>query len=137
MISTPTRRWEATQRMAGSFGCKAARLTGRPSTLMTSETSVLALKMAIMTMPRTFHWRVIQMPGDDMVDKSGIVKDIGTIGSIEWQRRWCVNGTVQGGYAELDEHIETTIHEAKRQATHSTTRDKYSEHEREALIRFH
>lgn len=77
------------------------------------------------------------MQGDDMVDKSGIVRDIGAIGSIAWQRRWCINGTVQGGYAELDEYIETTIYEAKRQATHSTTSSRYSERDRETLIGFH
>jgi hypothetical protein len=77
------------------------------------------------------------MSGDNMTDKHGIAEEIAAIGSIEWQRYWVVNGSVERGYAELDEHIETTIYEAKRQATHLTTRDKYSEHEREVLIRFH
>jgi len=72
-----------------------------------------------------------------MINKDGIAKEIAAVGSIDWQRHWCVNGTAEGGYGELDEQIETTIHEAKRQATHLTTRDQYSEHEREALVRFH
>jgi hypothetical protein len=72
-----------------------------------------------------------------MIDKSALGWRIAAIGSIEWQRYWVVNGSAERGYAELDEHIETTIYDAKREATHPTTRDKYSQHERDALIRFH
>ena len=72
-----------------------------------------------------------------MIDKNGIAKEIAAIGSIEWQRHWVVNGSAERGYAELDELIETTIYEAKRQATHPTTRDSYSQQERATLICFH
>lgn len=63
-------------------------------------------------------------------------KRIGQIGSVTYQRRWVVNGSAEE-YVLLDELIDTTIYEAKRQATYPTTRDRYSEQEREALIRFH
>lgn len=63
-------------------------------------------------------------------------KRIGQMASIAYQERWVVNGTVDE-YVLLDELIETTIYEAKRQATHPATRGQYSEKKREALVRFH
>lgn len=67
--------------------------------------------------------------------KSRLKKRIGQMASITYQERWVVNGTADE-YVLLDELVETTIYEAKRQATHPATCGQYSEHERDALIRF-
>lgn len=63
-------------------------------------------------------------------------KRIGQLASFTYQKRWVVNGTADE-FVLLDELIETTIYEAKRQATHPTTRGHYSDQEREAFVRFH
>lgn len=68
--------------------------------------------------------------------ESRLKKRIGQMASIAYQEQWVINGTADE-YVLLDELIETTIYEAKRQATHSTTCGQYSEKERESLIRFH
>jgi hypothetical protein len=62
---------------------------------------------------------------------------IGSLGSLAYQRRWCVNGTVETGWVDLYELVETTIHAAKHKATHPVLSTDLSVAQREALIRFH
>lgn len=62
---------------------------------------------------------------------------IGSLGSLGYQRRWCINGAVESGWVDLYELIETTIHAAKHKATHPVLSRDLSAAQREALTRFH
>jgi len=61
---------------------------------------------------------------------------IAEVGSIEFQRRWCVNGTSEE-YIVLNELVETTIYAAKHKATHPVLSRNLSESEKATLLEFH
>jgi hypothetical protein len=48
--------------------------------------------------------------------KTGLHADIARVGSIEYQRRWCVHGTADQ-YVLLNESLETTSYAAMHKAT--------------------
>jgi hypothetical protein len=77
-----------------------------------------------------------KMPLDNNHKRLDNFTNIGAIGSIEYQRHWCVNGTAKE-YILLDELIETSIYAAKHCAAHPILSKSLSTEEREALIRFH
>jgi hypothetical protein len=74
-------------------------------------------------------------PGGAMT-KARIFKNIGEIGSLDYQRWWSLNGTAEQ-YLLLDELIERTIHAARMRATDAILSKSLSAEQREALMQFH
>lgn len=72
----------------------------------------------------------------DKLSKGEQYRGIAEVGSIDFQRKWCVNGTAHK-YVLLDELIETTIYFAKHRATHPVLFKAFSESERAILLDFH
>ena len=68
--------------------------------------------------------------------KTGLHADIARVGSIEYQRHWCVHGTADQ-YLLLNELLETTSYAAMHKATHPALSKDLTEQERDALLRFH
>lgn len=58
------------------------------------------------------------------------------IGSLDYQRKWCVHGT-SSEYVLLSELIETTIYAVKHKATHPVLSKNLSESEKAILVDFH
>ena len=64
-----------------------------------------------------YHLSVFEDPMQpDTKSKKEYFRDIAEVGSIDFQRRWCVHGT-SAEYILLSELIETTIQAAKLKAT--------------------
>jgi hypothetical protein len=71
-----------------------------------------------------------------MISSKRLLKNVALIGSLNYQRRWCVHGT-SSEYVLLNELIETTIYAAKHKATHPILSKNLSESEKAILIDFH
>src|SRR5437867_806366 len=68
--------------------------------------------------------------------KTGLLANIARIGSLDYQRRWCVHGTAEE-YVLLEELIEPTIYAAKQKASHPVLSKNLTEQERVALFVFY
>jgi hypothetical protein len=77
----------------------------------------------------------IPMQADEN-NKKEHYQGIAEVGSIDFQRRWCVHGT-SSEYVLLNELIETTIYAAKHKATHPILSKNLSESEKAILVEFH
>ena len=83
----------------------------------------------------TFRFMGTPMQADEN-NKKEQFQGIAEVGSIDFQRRWCVHGT-SSEYILLNELIETTIYAAKHKATHPVLSKNLSESEKAVLIDFH
>lgn len=63
-------------------------------------------------------------------------RGIAEVGSIDFQRRWCIHGTA-AEFILLDELIETTISAAKHRATHPVLSKPLSAEDKTILVDFH
>jgi hypothetical protein len=86
-------------------------------------------------MKDTFDFMGTPMQADKQ-NKKEQYRGIAEVGSIDFQRKWCVNGTAEE-YVLLNELIETTIYSARHKATHPVLSKDFSESERAVLLDFH
>lgn len=68
-----------------------------------------------------------------MIGREKLARDIAIVGSIEYHRKWCIQGT-RDEYLLLDEHIDRTMFAVKEYADHS---NQITAQERYALLLFH
>lgn len=71
-----------------------------------------------------------------MISSKSLLKNIALVGSFDYQRKWCVDGT-SSEYVLLNELIATTTHAAKHKATHPVLSKNLSESEKAILVDFH
>lgn len=71
-----------------------------------------------------------------MISSKALLTNIALVGSVDYQRKWCVQGTSLE-YVLLDELIDTTIYAVKHRSTHPVLSKNLSAREKAILLDFH